>query len=219
MPRHDVITFDCYGTLIDWEAGIAQAFAQAGIDVPAARIIAAYAALEPVVQAETFHSYTDVLATTAKRVLIRLGVPGRDTSFLADSLPSWKPFPDTVPALRRLADAGVQLGLLSNIDDELLARTREHFAGVPFAFTVTASQVKSYKPATGHWFAAQPKVSGARWLHAAQSYFHDIQPARTLGLETAWVNRKAEASPDGDKPTVEVPDLAGLAAWELESAG
>ncbi len=219
MRAYDVVTFDCYGTLIDWESGIAEAFARAGVRAPRADIIRLHAAHEPIVEAEAYRSYRDVLAEVARRVLHELGEPARAASFLPDSLPSWRPFADTVPGLRRLAGAGVRLGILSNIDDELVALTRRHFDDVAFDFTVTAAQVKSYKPAPGHWHAARPLVGeGARWLHAAQSYFHDVQPARALGLPTAWVNRKAEAPLDAGRATHEVADLAGLADLVVRAA-
>jgi putative hydrolase of the HAD superfamily len=211
MRRWDLVTFDCYGTLIDWEAGIAAAFVAAGVRATTAEVIRSHAAHEPTVEAGTYRNYRDVLTEVAGRMLKDLGEPARNGAFLADSLPSWKPFPDTVPALRRLAAAGVKLGILSNVDDELLDATRRHFGDVPFEMIVTAAQVKSYKPAPGHWNAARARGAGGRWLHAAQSYFHDIQPARALGLDTAWVNRKAEAPLDDGRATHEVLDLAGLA--------
>jgi 2-haloalkanoic acid dehalogenase type II len=212
MRRYDVITFDCYGTLVDWERGIAEAFAAAGVAAPAAEVVRLHAHHEAIVEAESYLSYREVLAEVARRVLAELGAPARDPYFLPDSLPAWRPFADTVPALRRLADAGVRLGILSNIDDELLAATRRHLDGVPFDFVVTAAQVKSYKPAPAHWHAARALASGGRWLHAAQSYYHDVQPARALGIDTAWVNRKTEAPLDAARPTHEVPDLEALAA-------
>jgi 2-haloalkanoic acid dehalogenase type II len=212
MRRYDVVTFDCYGTLVDWERGIGDAFAAAGVKAPRAELVRLHAQHEAIVEAESYRSYREVLAEVARRVLAELGEAARDPYFLPDSLPSWRPFVDTVPALRRLAAAGVRLGILSNVDDELLAATRRHLDGVPFDFVVTAAQVRSYKPAPGHWQAARVLVGGDRWLHAAQSTFHDVQPARALAIDTAWVNRKAEAPLDAAGPTHEVPDLAGLAA-------
>ena len=212
MRRYDVVTFDCYGTLVDWERGIADAFAAAGVTAPRAEIIRLHALHEPIVEAERYRSYREVLAEVTRRVLADLGAPAQDPYFLPDSLPAWRPFVDTVAGLRRLAAAGVRLGILSNIDDELLAATRRHLDGVPFDFVVTAAQVRSYKPAPGHWHAARQLVGGGRWLHAAQSYFHDVQPARALAIDTAWVNRKGERPLDDGRPTHEVADLTGLAA-------
>jgi 2-haloacid dehalogenase/putative hydrolase of the HAD superfamily len=214
---YDVVTFDCYGTLIDWEGGISEWFASAAADdgVTLARhdILEAYAAVEPAVEAEAFRHYRDVLAETALRVGKRLGWPlsAERACGLADSLPSWKPFPDTNPALEKLAAAGYRSGILSNVDDDLLAGTRRHFS-VPFDVIVTAQQVRSYKPAHGHFEEARRRIGGARWLHAAQSYFHDVVPARALGIPVAWVNRKAEPPTGAARPDLEVRTLADLAA-------
>jgi 2-haloacid dehalogenase/putative hydrolase of the HAD superfamily len=212
----DIITFDCYGTLIDWESGIARAFqSEAALDghtLSASDIIAAYLAEEPRVESQLYRPYRDVLAWTAQRVAVRLGwqiEPAR-ADFLAASLPSWPPFPDTNPALERLARR-FQLGILSNIDDDLLEATRRHFT-VSFDLMVTAAQVKSYKPAPAHFREALVRLRGQRQLHAAQSYFHDVVPARQLSIPVVWVNRKSErASQGGPTPTYEVRDLTALA--------
>jgi 2-haloalkanoic acid dehalogenase type II len=197
MRRFDALTFDCYGTLIDWERGISEAFAAAaradGVALEVAAVLRAYHEVEPRVQAERYRRYRDVLALTARGVADRLGwtlPPGRE-SFLAESLPSWPPFPDTNDALRRLKGAGHRLIILSNVDDDLLAGTRHHLA-VEFDAVITAEQVGSYKPAVGHFAAARTQIADAPWLHVAQSYFHDVQPARALGVPTAWINRKGE---------------------------
>jgi 2-haloalkanoic acid dehalogenase type II len=215
MPD-DVLTFDCYGTLIDWETGIGGWFeaaaAEDGVRLERLEALEAYAEIEPVVEAEPYRSYRDVLTETALRVARRLDwplAPGR-ASGLAGSLADWQPFPDTNPALERLAASGYRLGILSNVDDDLLAATRRHLA-VSFDLLVTADQVRSYKPAPGHFQAARRKIGGSRWLHAAQSLFHDVVPCRTLGIPVAWVNRKGEAAPPGVLPDIEVRDLAGLA--------
>lgn len=215
----DVITFDCYGTLIDWERGIGEAFeraaAAAGVTVKRADVLRLYHEIEPVVEAERYRRYRDVLSETAVRVAARLGwaLSPERAAFLAESLPGWPPFPDTDPALRRLAAAGYRLGILSNVDDDLLAGTRRHFS-VEFALIVTAQQVGSYKPAPGHFRTARERIAGARWLHAAQSYFHDVRPARSLGVPVAWINRRGERRPDdGPAPEREFRDLTGLADW------
>lgn len=215
---YDVVTFDCYGTLIDWEAGIGRAFAgaaaAAGRTLGPAALLAAYAEVEPEVEAEAYRRYRDVLAETARRVAARLGwtLPDEQARFLAESLPGWPPFADTNPALRRLAAAGYRLGILSNVDDDLLAATRRHFT-VGVELLVTAQQVGSYKPAPGHFEAARRRIGDARWLHAAQSYFHDVQPARALRIPVAWINRKGEAAPDGGRADREFRTLTGLADW------
>jgi len=212
----DLITFDCYGTLIDWEKGISRAFQREakrnGKALDAAAIIAAYHAEEPAVESEAFRPYRDVLNRTAQRVASRLGLPiaPERTGFLANSLPTWPPFADTNAALERLVKR-FRLGILSNVDDDLLAATRKHFT-VSFDLIVTAEQVGSYKPSHGHFIEARWRAGEARWLHAAQSYFHDVLPASALDLPVAWVNRKGEQTdPGGPLPTMAVSNLTELA--------
>jgi 2-haloalkanoic acid dehalogenase type II len=215
---YDVITFDCYGTLIDWDGGIADAFAAAlaahGGNLDGRRVLEAYKRIEPVVEAERYRSYREVLTESTRRVARELGwaLPEPSAGFLAESLPSWPPFPDTNPALERLGRAGFHLGILSNVDDDLLAGTRRHFT-VPFDLIVTAQQVRSYKPADSHFLAARERIAGKRWLHAAQSHFHDVVPCRRLGIPVAWVNRKGQAAPAGQRPDRELRTLTDLADW------
>ena len=215
--RYDVLTFDCYGTLIDWERGIGDAFESAarveGVTLDRAAVLAAYHAIEPVVQAERYRTYRDVLTLTAQRVAERLGwtLDARRAAFLAESVPRWPAFPDTNEALQRLA-AEHRLAILSNIDDDLLAGTRKHL-GVPFEFVVTAQQVGSYKPAPAHFTVARQRIGAARWLHVAQSLFHDIQPARAHGIPAVWINRKREPLTGGARPDMEFATLADAAAW------
>lgn len=218
MRRYDVLTFDCYGTLVDWERGIADAFASAargdGVAPDRSALLAAYHEIEPVVQAERYRSYREVLALTARRVAERLGwrmAAGRET-FLPESLPAWPAFPDTNGALRRLAESGHRLAILSNVDDDLLAGTLRHL-DVSFEFVVTAQQVGAYKPAPAHFEAARKRIGGARWLHVAQSYVHDIVPARRLGIPSAWINRKREPARGAERPDAEFTTLAEAADW------
>ena len=203
MLLYEVITFDCYGTLVDWESGIRAAFESVGIGGDEA--LSAYAEIEPKVESGPYRSYREVLTETASRIATYV-----DGSFLADTLPSWKPFADTNPALQRLRGAGIRLGILSNVDDDLLAETRKHFI-VDFDVIVTAQQVGSYKPAHGHFLEARKRIGDARWLHAAQSNFHDIIPANALGIPTAWINRLGQSPLPGGNPTYEFADLAKLA--------
>ncbi|MHB8577155.1 MAG: HAD family hydrolase [Dehalococcoidia bacterium] len=215
---YEIITFDCYGTLIDWDGGIVAAFqttAQAdGIRLEAAAVLDAYHAVEPKVEAGPFRPYWEVLTETAWRVADRLGwqLPADHAGFLADSVPNWPPFADTNAALERLAASGYRLGILSNVDDDILAGTRRHFT-VPFEFTITALQLQSYKPARSHFDAARARIGNSSWLHAAQSYFHDIVPAAALAIPVAWVNRKHESPSVAARPTREVSTLAALADW------
>lgn len=210
--RYDMITFDCYGTLVDWESGIAAAF---GDEFDRDEILRLHAAIEPLVERD-YRSYREVLTETAKQIGATLGRPTVGT-FLAESLPSWKPFPDTNPALERLRAAGHRLGILSNTDEDLIAATRRHFT-VDFDLVITAQQVRSYKPGLAHFTTARERIGNARWLHAAQSNFHDIVPANALGIPTAWVNRKGDHPLAGGTPTHEVRDMAGLAELLVASS-
>ena len=217
--RVQVVTFDCYGTLIDWETGIWSAFREAaahdGVTLDRETLVAAYHAIEPRVQAGPFRRYRDVLAETARRVAAECGwtISRERGSFLPESLGSWPPFADTNPALERLADR-LRLGILSNVDEDLLDRTRSRLA-VEFDFWVTADRVESYKPDLAHFEAARPYVGDpAGWLHVAQSLFHDVGPANCVDVPVVWVNRKREKRPaEGAVPDREVPDLASLAEW------
>ena len=210
----DYVTFDCYGTLIDWETGIREAFINAaagdGVRLDPDLIIKAYSDVERVVEGERYLRYRDVLAESATRAAHALGWRVSYAGFLADSLPFWRPFADTNPALQRLREAGIRLGILSNVDDDLLTKTRQHFP-VDFDLIITAQQVGSYKPAPMHFLTARERLGRARWLHAAQSNVHDIVPTNALGIPNAWINRKSGRALPGGNPTMEFADLAGLA--------
>lgn len=216
MPHCDVVTFDCYGTLIDWESGIVSAFLDAaapdGVIFTREDILRAYAAVEHRVQAEGYRTYREILRDVATRVAKTLGWPitSERAGFLADTLPSWQPFPDTNPALERLTAAGCRLGILSNIDDDLLAETRKHFT-VDFDIVVTAQQVRSYKPGRAHFLTARELIGPSRWLHAAESNFHDIVPTNALGIDNAWINRQQQPELPGGTPKFKFDDLAALA--------
>jgi 2-haloalkanoic acid dehalogenase type II len=211
--QYDIVTFDCYGTLIDWESGISKAFLDAakaeGVELDRDAVLRVYAEQERSVE-EEYDLYRNVLTEASARVARQFGWTPKNRTFLTDSLPSWTPFPDTNPALERLRDAGYQLAILSNTDNDLLAATRQHFT-VDFDLIVTAEMVRSYKPARGHFEAAGERIGDLRWLHAAQSNFHDIVPVNAFGVDTAWVNRRGQAALPGGTPTYEVPDMAGLA--------
>jgi 2-haloalkanoic acid dehalogenase type II len=214
---YDIITFDCYGTLIDWESGIAGAFTRAvvgtGSRLDPPTVLAAYERIEPVVQAEAYQSYREVLTESARRVARELDwpLPEARAGFLAESLPYWIPFRDTNAALERLFRAGYELGILSNVDDDLLVETRRHFT-VPIDLVVTAQQVRAYKPADGHFTTARERIGGRRWLHAARSHFHDVTPCRRLGVPVAWINRAGEPRRE-PRPDRELSTLTELADW------
>ena len=213
MRPYEIVTFDCYGTLIDWEAGIREAFrsaaggAMSGVDV-----IPSYARAEAEVEREAWRPYREVLAAAAARTAAELQLPQPPSGgdFLAQSLPAWLPFPDTNAALERMKRAGLTLGILSNVDDDLLAQTMRHFT-VEIDLVITAEQVRSYKPVHAHFLAARDRIGSRPWLHAAQSNFHDIVPANALGIPTAWINRKSMRPLPGGQPVMEFATLEELA--------
>jgi 2-haloalkanoic acid dehalogenase type II len=159
-----------------------------------------------------------VLMETSRRSAQQLGyeLSPRAASSVANSLPDWRPFPDTNPALERLHAAGYRLGILSNVDDDLLAGTRRRLA-VPFELIVTAEQAGSYKPAPAHFEVARRAIGEARWLHAAQSYFHDVVPAKAHGVTVAWINRLHEQPAGEVRPDREFSNLTELAGWLVEA--
>ena len=215
---YDIITFDCYGTLVDWEGGITQAMIGAarerGVELKSAEVLAAYHDVEPELQRSEYRSYREVLGDAACAVARRLNweLAADAAGFLAESLVDWNPFPDTGPALRALKSAGFQLGILSNIDNDLLAGTLRHLP-VAFDLIVTAQDVRSYKPAHAHFIRARELMDDRRWLHAAQSYFHDVEPACELGIPTVWINRKGERLSGDARPDGNVESLDGLVEW------
>ncbi len=186
--------------------------AEYGIRLGREEILAAHAEVEPRVQAEDYRTYRDVLTETARRMALGFGwaIDHPQARFLPNSLPRWKVFRDTNAALYRLRSAGYRLGILSNVDDDLLGATMRQF-DCPFDLVVTAEAVKSYKPAHAHFTAAREAVGDQRWLHAAQSWFHDIVPASSLEIPTAWINRNGDAAGKHVRPAYELPDLAALA--------
>jgi 2-haloacid dehalogenase/putative hydrolase of the HAD superfamily len=222
-PREfEFITFDCYGTLIDWETGIQRAFKQAleGMGLGQAQesqLFELYQEEEKRIEAELpYRKYREVLTLAASSAARRIGktIPEKLSSLLAEQLPGWTPFPDTNAALERLA-TDYALGILSNVDDELLAGTLKHFT-VPFDLVVTAELVRSYKPRTEHFEEARRIVGADRgWLHVAASLYHDIEPASRLGITTAWINRKNSQEGKRLKGRIvrEIKNLTQLADW------
>jgi 2-haloalkanoic acid dehalogenase type II len=215
----DTLSFDCYGTLVDWVGGITRAFSEAaagdGIELGAEDVIAAYHELEPEVQSNAYRPYREVLGETALRVATRLGWPlaAERAGFLAESLPDWPLFGDTRPALERFKDR-YELAILSNVDDDLLQATVRRI-GVEFDWTVTAQHVRSYKPGHAHFLEALERLDGdrRRLLHVAQSKFHDIHPCGELAIDCVWVNRQGEGLDEGLEPVHVVKDLSELVEW------
>jgi 2-haloacid dehalogenase len=213
MATVEWITFDCYGTLIDWEAGVVEALAPF-LPPPVDRrsLAARYIAVEAEVEKERYRPYREVLALSSARLLAKLGrplPPGQEQT-LPDSLPRWRPFPEVPDALAALRARGYRLAILSNVDRDLLATSIKHL-GVAPDLLVTAEDCRSYKPATGHWQHFQG-LSGAgadRTIHVGASLYHDVTPAGRLGYRTVWINRHGEPVSDA-APTRVLPDLRAL---------
>lgn len=226
-----LITFDCYGTLIDWENGMLAAlrplFSRDGRHPSDTQILELYGEVEADIESGPYLPYRQVMAKTAQEIGRRLGAPVSvdEGSAFAESLTRWKPFVDTLPALQSLARR-FRLGIISNVDDDLFAETRKKLAPVDFDFVVTAQQVKSYKPSHRNFEEALRRsgLSQNQVLHAGQSLYHDVAPANALGIRNVWVNRPSirpgsgAAKPGAAKPTYEVRTLAELSAL-VNSAG
>jgi 2-haloacid dehalogenase len=214
-------TFDCYGTLIDWNGGIGDQLARLFGRDAAPRLLARYHELEPQVEAEEYRTYRDVLTLTLERLAadVGLGIPEGESGALPRSLPDWPAFPEVPEALAELRRRGWNLAILSNSDRDLIAASQRQL-GVPIDLVVVAEDIESYKPAHGHWHAFDELTADREHhVHVAASLFHDIAPAKELGLRTVWINRLGElAEPE---PDVELPDLSGLpdALDELVPAG
>jgi 2-haloacid dehalogenase len=189
------VTFDCYGTLVDWNAGLRGAL---GSD----ELLEHYHEVEPQVQAEDpSRTYREVMRETARR----LGVDADP----AGSLPEWPVFPEAPAALQEARGRGWRLAVLSNTDRDLLDASMDAI-GVPFDLSIVASEIGSYKPAERHWRAFEETVGRLPDAHVAQSLFHDIATANALGIPNVWINRLGEHARD-TRPTVERRDLTDLA--------
>lgn len=200
------ITFDCYGTLIDWEAGILRALRPLlgvhGVTAPDADILALYASLEAPLEQGEYRPYREVLEGVVRGFAAHYAfrVEDRELDRLADSVRRWEAFPDTVPSLQRLAES-FQIVICSNIDDDLFEHTRPRL-GIEPDRVVTAQYCRSYKPDPRHFRVAHALLGlePREVLHAAQSRYHDIAPARALGIPTAWINRPSARRATGATP-------------------
>jgi 2-haloacid dehalogenase len=197
-------TFDCYGTLIDWNGGIRRELARVFGDERADELLARYHELEPDLEADGSRSYREVL-TEAMR---RLGAPPGEEDAVARSLPEWETFPEVPQALEEARERGWRLAILSNTDRDYIDASMKRI-GVPFDEAIVASEIGSYKPALGHWHVFEERVGRPPDAHVAASLFHDIAPANELGLRSIWINRLGEQP--GPQPTRELQDLRGLA--------
>jgi 2-haloacid dehalogenase len=222
FSQFEWLSFDCYGTLIDWESGIlgylAPLLQSKGCALTDEQILNLYSDFEPREQAGAYRSYRKVLAAVVRDFARELsfGVSDAEAAGLADSMRGWRPFADTVAGLRRL-QSRYKLAILSNIDDDLFACSAQHLQ-VSFDCVITAQQVGSYKPSLQNFEALLRRLAipRNRLLHVAESLYHDVVPARSLEISTVWVNRRKGKAAAASKlanvlPDMEVADLAGLA--------
>jgi 2-haloacid dehalogenase len=210
MAEERWATFDCYGTLIDWNGGIGRELERLFGAASVGRLLHAYHEIERQVQREQpSASYRDVLTQSLARLAEREGAALSPTEHdaLAQSLPSWRPFDEVPAALEDVRARGWRLAILSNTDRDYIEASLEHI-GVPFEFAIVASEIGSYKPGHRHWEAFRERVPDATQVHVGASLFHDIAPATELGLPTVWINRLGE-QPE-PQPDVELHSLSGL---------
>jgi len=229
LGAFEVLTFDCYGTLIDWEAGILAGFGPVyqgrGHAMDGEALLVRYAAAEADLEAGPYLRYREVLGQAFRRVLAGDGIEPspHEVAAFAGSVPAWPAFPDAAAGLAVLGTR-FRLGVITNCDADLFAGSNRKL-GRPFEWVVTASEVGSYKPDRRNFLAAFERIATPREriLHVAQSLFHDHVPARELGLRTAWIDRRAGRAgsgatpPAAAAPDLVLPDLASLAAMAVRS--
>jgi len=223
FDRFDVLTFDCYGTLIDWEAGILaglrRVLDQRAVVADDEDLLERYARHEATIEAGPYLRYREVLARAVRGVCAELGVDPTDeeAATFGGSVGAWPAFPDSPDALARLHER-FRLAVITNCDDDLFAASNRRL-GVTFDSVVTAEQVRSYKPSHRSFEVAFERIGvpRGRILHVAQSLFHDHVPAKELGMTTAWVDRRHDRPGSGATPWASaapdlvVPDMATLA--------
>ena len=224
-----LLTFDCYGTLIDWETGIFSALrpilAAHGKSISDSDLLRLYSELESEAELGEFNPYRQVLESVVRGFGERLGFTPTEPEIhsLPDSLRNWLPFPDTIATLGKLK-ARYQLAIISNVDDDLFAATARRL-GVTFDYVITAQQARAYKPSLQIFKLAQQRtgVVPSQWLHVGQSLYHDVLPAQSLGIKTVWVNRPSPrpgagaAKTASAQPDLEVPNLESLAQLTSEN--
>jgi 2-haloacid dehalogenase len=203
VARERWATFDCYGTLIDWNGGIRGELARVFGEESADEQLVRYHELEPQLEADGQRSYRDVM-TEAMRLL---GASSGEEDGLAQSLPAWRPFPEVPGALQKARGRGWKLAILSNTDRDYIEASMAQL-GVPFELAIVASEIGSYKPGLAHWRTFEQDTGRMPDVHVAASLFHDIAPANQLGLPSVWINRLGESAEP--KPTRELTDLAQL---------
>jgi len=225
FTRFEILTFDCYGTLIDWETGILSALHRIlsvhSKQLDDGELLKLYGDFEQRSEAGPFQPYREVLSSVVRQFGKHLGFSptAQEISSLPNSLPSWKPWPDTVTALHQLKSR-FRLAIISNIDDDLFAATRPQLE-VPFDEIITAQQAQAYKPSLKLFELALTRIKAPahRVLHIGQSIYHDVVPAQSLGLATVWVNRPSARPGVGAVKAAEAtPDLTVSSLAELAAA-
>jgi 2-haloacid dehalogenase len=216
LPKNiEWVTFDVYGTLIDWETGVLDAFkreaSRDGFTLgDTDEIIRLFHEISREVEGGSYELYAEVLRQTAVRIAKEIGWPLEPSraGFLPDSVSRWRPFKETAPQLKKIFASDYKTGLISNIDDKLLGLTRRHIPG-DYDLVVTAQQVRSYKPDPAHFNEFARRIGGKKnWVHISSSHYHDIEPCLKMKVPVIWVNRHKEALEGGQKkPTVEVKTL------------
>jgi 2-haloacid dehalogenase len=215
LNNYEVLTFDCYGTMIDWESGVLDAICPAlsnhNIQLSNTEIFATFSEIENEVEAGKYIKYWEVLRNVVKKMGDRFNFTPNPTEVdaLANSLPNWQPFPDTIEALKILKQK-FNLAVISNVDNELFAETAKYLQ-VEFDYVITAEQVKSYKPSHNNFHIAFDRIGlpKEKILHVAASVYHDIVPAKALSMTAVWVNRRGIKQDSG--ADLVVPDLKTLA--------
>jgi len=225
FSRFEILTFDCYGTLINWEAGLLAALHRVlsahSKRIEDAALLELYGEFEQRAEQPTFQPYREVLGSVVRQFGTELGFTptAEEVQSLADSLPRWKPWPDTVAALRQLKTR-FRLAILSNVDDDLFAGTRPQLE-VAFDEVITAQQAQAYKPSLSLFELAlgRIKTPAHRVLHVGQSIYHDVVPAQALGLATVWVNRPSSRPGVGAVKSADArPDSTVTSLAQLASA-
>jgi len=225
FSRFQVLTFDCYGTLIDWESGILpvlhRILAAHGKTVDDAELLRLYGDFESRAESGEFRPYREVLQSVVRQLSQELGFTPteQEARALAESLPHWKPWPDTVAALKQLKSR-FRLAIISNTDDDLFATTRPQLQ-VAFDDVITAEQARAYKPSPKPFELALSRIGvpSNQILHVGQSVYHDVIPAKSLGLSTVWVNRpSARPGVGAVKAATGQPDLVVTSLSDLVAA-
>jgi 2-haloacid dehalogenase len=207
------VTFDVYGTLIDWDTGVYDAFRKEaerdGFTIERDELIPLFYEVQNQIMAGSYELYAEVLRRTAVQIAKELGWPLEPSrsGFLPDSVKRWPPFKETSPVLQKIAKK-YKIGLISNIDDKLLGETRRHLP-LDFDLVVTAQQVRSYKPDPAHFTECERRIGGKKgWIHVGASYYHDVEPCLKKKIPVIWVNRsKQTLESNQKKPDAEVNTL------------